>query len=64
MADYRLYFVSEDDHIVGVRELACPDDEAAVSEALDQAQAGAMELWQGGRIVRKFPVRRRIGEGT
>lgn len=54
MADYRLYFVHERGHFTKACELAASDDARAVRVA-DQVGAGrAMELWEHGRLVRRF----------
>jgi len=57
MADYRLYFLDEANHIRGVVEFVCADDPAAVEHAAAHADGRRMELWSRDRLVRKFDRR-------
>ena len=62
MTDYRLYFRGADGHFLGIVELDCPDDEAALESVAAHADGRAMELWQRQRLVKTFPegaIRRR-----
>ena len=55
MAHYRLYFMNiRNGHIDLARDLVAADDAMATEIALDQAGLGPMELWCGGRKVRRF----------
>ena len=55
MLDYRLYFLDDADHIQGVVEFDCADDEQAVAQAESYADGRAMELWRRDRWIRRFP---------
>jgi hypothetical protein len=53
MRSYKLYLLDENDRIQSAMDLQCDDD----ADAIQLAQSlldGAMELWQGSRIVRRF----------
>ena len=55
MADYRLYFLDQNNHVRHVVPLAdCADDEAAIRTAVSHSNAQAMELWLLDRLVRRF----------
>jgi hypothetical protein len=57
MQDYRLYFLNTAGHIQHAIEFACVTDDDAIRLAASRPERSAMELWQGARIVRKFPDR-------
>ncbi|WP_309090932.1 hypothetical protein [Phenylobacterium sp.] len=57
MADYRLYFLDEANHIRGVAELDCEDDAAAVVQSESHTDAGRMELWRRDQLIRRFERR-------
>jgi hypothetical protein len=55
MAYYRLYFFNlASGHIDHFREFEAPGDMAAVVRAGDWRDLGAMELWSGGRKVKRW----------
>jgi len=54
MADYRLYFLDQANHIRGVLEFECDDDRAALEHAAAQADGRRMELWSRARFIRRF----------
>jgi hypothetical protein len=56
MRGYRLYFKRPDGHFAGVKELACPDNDAAIETARQHADGRAMELWEQARQVKAFPA--------
>lgn len=56
MTSYRLYFLGSDGHFMRAHELACESDEEAVAWAEARREFGAMELWSGARLVRRFAV--------
>ncbi|HEY2358196.1 MAG TPA: hypothetical protein VGH86_12165 [Phenylobacterium sp.] len=56
MPEYKLYLVDEDGHFVGAFDLTCPDDDAAIAIVKKRADPCATELWQLGRLVRRFPA--------
>jgi hypothetical protein len=52
MANYRVYHLGDDDHISGVHNLECNDDDAAFIQAqLLDVICVALEVWEGGRFV-------------
>lgn len=51
MPDYRLYFMSADDHVVRAQDLDCPNDEAARAAARRLDHATVIEIWSGKRLV-------------
>jgi hypothetical protein len=55
LQDYRLYFLARSGRIERGRQLSCEDDADAVRQAWSHANGSAMELWQGGRLVKSFP---------
>lgn len=57
MADYRLYFLDEANHIRGVAEFQCDDDQSASAQAESHADGRRMELWSRDRFVRRFDPR-------
>jgi hypothetical protein len=54
MRGYKLYLLDEKDHIRSAMDLECEDDIHAICQAETSANA-PMELWQGARMVKKFP---------
>ena len=57
MADYRLYFLDEANHIRGVAEFECDDDAAATARAKTIPDGRRMELWSRDRLVGRFARR-------
>ena len=53
--DYRLYFLDDRNHIVGVRELACEDDECAIALAAKWLDGRRMELWRHDHLINRYP---------
>lgn len=54
MADYRLYFMNSARHIEEFLDLHATDDEEAVRVSEMHRTQRAMELWFGGRKVRRW----------
>jgi hypothetical protein len=54
VAGYRLYFMDDEGHIQSAREFECSADHLAVQKAEGQADGRPMELWQQGRVVKRF----------
>lgn len=54
MYPYRLYFLGGSGRIERGRELDCLHDDEAIRLAWSAATGAAMELWQGGRLVKRF----------
>jgi hypothetical protein len=56
MHDYRIYVISDDNHIAGVPEvISCVSDEVAVQSAADRLNGHDLEIWQGPRRVKRLP---------
>jgi hypothetical protein len=54
--DYRIYVISDDDHIVGLPEvISCVSDEEAVQSAAQRLNGHDLEIWQGSRKVSRLP---------
>jgi hypothetical protein len=53
---YRLYFLGGTGRIERGCEIDCLHDDEAIRAAWSQATGAAMELWQGGRLVKTFPA--------
>jgi hypothetical protein len=51
MNDYRLYFLSAEDHVVRAQDLEGQDDAAALEAARVLDHAAAIEIWCGNRRV-------------
>jgi hypothetical protein len=60
MVSYRLYFMDFEGHIQSARELECPADHLAIRLAEEEADGRPMELWQQGRVVKKFEASSRV----
>ena len=55
MADYRLYLLTAGDRIDRAIPLTCDDDDQAIAEMTLHTVTGiGAELWQLGRMVRRF----------
>jgi hypothetical protein len=57
MAEYRLYYLDRNNHIIGREEFCAEDDEAALSvaaslhEASDRDHHAGLMLWRGTRQI-------------
>ena len=54
MAHFRLYFLDRNDHIRHAVSLECVDDAEAIQLLDGHRNGGAMELWQGVRLVTRI----------
>jgi hypothetical protein len=56
MPEYRIYLVTEDNHIAAAPiRFVCDDDVAAVQHSEDvRNRNGVMQLWQGRRLVTRL----------
>src|SRR5215217_1456231 len=54
MADYRVYVISRDGHIVEAMVVSCADDQAAVCAAEGLLRKNTLELWHMDRKVAEF----------
>jgi hypothetical protein len=51
MNDYRLYFMSAEDHVLRAEDIQCEDDAAALEAARILDHAAVIEIWCGTRLV-------------
>jgi len=51
MLGYRAYFIGTDGHFQKVRELECPDDDAAIDAAKKLLDGADIEVWELNRMV-------------
>ena len=57
MSQYRVYFVSSDDHYLGPAQIIeCDNDEQACFKAQQIAIGCGIELWEGARFVARFAL--------
>lgn len=57
MADYRIFFLGPDGHIVGVDIVHCQSDFEAMAVAGTAGRSdGAAEIWQNARMVGRINV--------
>lgn len=54
MHTYRIYHLDRDGRIVVRRTFRAPGDEAALEQLSQAADGRAVELWNGGRLVRRM----------
>jgi len=57
MLEYRAYLIGRNGNIVLRVDLFCDDDEAAKVRAQLLVDMHTVELWQGHRLVARFPTR-------
>lgn len=57
MPDYRLYLFERTGRIGRAVEFACRDDAAAEQRCQDYADGTTHELWERGRLVRRYSPR-------
>jgi hypothetical protein len=55
MADYRLYLMSDDDHIFHAADLTADDDREAIELVRLRQEGSDVELWCGRRKVAMIP---------
>jgi hypothetical protein len=51
MPDFRVYFIGDDGHIQGVRELANMTEAEAIEQAKQLLDGHDLEVWEGERAV-------------
>ncbi len=56
MPDYRLYLLDDEGRIRGRLDLQCEHDAEAIQAASEQSNGAPSELWQGSRVVKRFPT--------
>jgi hypothetical protein len=54
MAEYRAYTVGSDGHFVNFKALACADDDEAIDRAKRLIDGHDIELWSGGRFIKRL----------
>ncbi len=56
MQHYRVYKTTNDRHILGpALVIECQDDQVAIRKAARAANGCAAELWEGTRLIVRFP---------
>lgn len=55
MADYRLYLMSDDGHILQAADLTADDDQEAIELVRLRQERSDVELWCNKRKVASFP---------
>jgi hypothetical protein len=54
MAEYRVYAIGSDGHIVKSTPLVCEDDSQAVAKAREFREGHPLEIWSGERFVARL----------
>ena len=54
MAEYRVYEIGDDGHIVKSTPLICTDDREAIEKARELAEGHVIEVWNGERFVTRL----------
>jgi len=56
MPHYRIYYTEDDSHItIPPQIIECADDQEAICQAAQAANGKAVELWEGSRLIVRFP---------
>ena len=56
VTNYRVYKTTNNGHILGPPlVIECPDDQVATGKAARAANGSAAELWEGARLIVRFP---------
>ena len=56
MPDYRIYFIDPKNRISRMPEVVeCSDDQEAIQKAVQFIDGQDVELWDGARLVARFP---------
>jgi hypothetical protein len=58
MAEYRVYTIGTDGHIVQSTPLVCDDDGQAIEQARKIGEGQTLEIWSGERFVAQVPRER------
>jgi hypothetical protein len=58
MAEYRVYAIGDDGHIVKSTPLICDDDSQAVQKAREFCEGHTLEIWSGERFVVRLNTER------
>ena len=57
MADYRIFFLGPDEHIIGVDIVQCRSDlEAMAAAGVSERSDAGVEIWQNARMVGRINV--------
>ncbi len=54
MAEYRVYEIGDDGHIVRSTSLICRDDREAIEKASELAEGHVLEVWSCERFVMRL----------
>jgi hypothetical protein len=57
MAEYRVYAICGDGHIVKSTPLICDDDTQAVQKAGEFREGHSLEIWSGERLVARLDIK-------
>jgi hypothetical protein len=61
MPHYRIYVTTADGHVTAAPTvIECPDDQAAIGEAAQLTNGKPVELWEGARLIARFPSDERL----
>ena len=56
MPHYRVYVTTPDGHVTApATVLECTDDQEAIGKAAQLANGRSVELWEGARLIVRFP---------
>jgi hypothetical protein len=58
MAEYRVYAIGGDGHIVKSTPLICDDDSQAAQKAREFCEGHTLEIWSGERFVARLNTER------
>jgi hypothetical protein len=54
MTEYRAYLVGSDGHFIGYEAFVCTGDSEAIERAKRLVNGSDIELWDGGRFVKRL----------
>ena len=57
MRKYRVLLLGPDGNVASRIDLNCEDEEIAHEQARELSNDGDAELWQGSRLIVKYPLR-------
>jgi hypothetical protein len=54
VAFYWVYFFGADSHISHARDIECETDADAIARVQEMERSTAVELWTGGKLIKRF----------
>lgn len=54
--EYRAYLIGSDGHFASFRSIVCDNDSDAIAWAKQLSECHDVELWNGKRLVGRFPA--------